>query len=176
MTPRADAKFEARVEEEVRRRILSLLSSAGLPETEVAREVHYWMPQEFMEFYRDLFLKALQLEGRGHEGHTRTNTRGERVSVGDNHRVGVGVPRQRKRETDEAYAERIRPLIGATGSGGKRYKNHYIIRDAEAFKTKELVDRRLMEMVQGVGIRARDRRKSRSNGGWQASKRENGGH
>lgn len=162
MTPE-ERKFEQRVEEEVRKRVLALLSNAGLPEVDVAREVHYWMPQEFMEFYRDLFLRAVKLEGRGREGLSRVNSNGDRVSVGDNRRVGVGTVRRRKRESDEAYAERTRGNMGRGATdGGKKYKNHYTVKDEEAFKLKTLIDRRLMEMVQGQGIRSRDNRKKRS--------------
>lgn len=157
LTPE-EAKFEARVEEEVRRRTLALLRNANLPESDVAREVHYWMPQEFMEWYRDLFLTAFKLEGRGHEALTRTNSRGEVVPVGDNRRLAPGKPRQRKRETDEAFAERTRGLHNLSSGGGKKYKEHYTIRDEETFRIKQLVDRRLMEFARGQGLRVREQR------------------
>jgi hypothetical protein len=157
-----DAKTEARIEEEVRKRVLALLSGAGLPEVDVAREVHYWMPQEFMEWYRDLFLKALKLEGRGMIAATRRNSEGEEVSVGDNPKEGVGKPKRERGESIEAFQERAAATIGVGhGGGGKKYKLHYTIQDEEAFKLKKLVDRRLMEMTQGIGLKARDTKRGR---------------
>lgn len=142
-------KENVRIENLVRSRVQALLSNAGLPEAGVAKEVLYWMPQEFVEWYGALFLQAVKLDGRGRQSDGRE----------ENVKGGVtGALKKKKGETAEEYNRRAagRPDGGkiAVKTTGKKYKVAWTIKDEEAARLKGDLDKALVRIAmlgKGVG-------------------------
>lgn len=113
------------VEDEVRRRVANILSSAGVDYGRVSLEVLLDLPSEFVRMYKDLYWQALSEDVSSSHITSQTPTRGVR-------KEGVGA-----RE------------IQLSG-GGKRYKVHWIIRDELALKLKKSLDKKLVRAAEGA--------------------------
>jgi hypothetical protein len=103
--------------EALQRRLTEIMSAAGVPHSRASLEVLYMLPPEFLRKYSELFDAALKFAD---------SSAGER---GEEAKAGVG----------GAYRGK-RPMVGA---GGKRYKEHWVIRSEDAFELKKRVDKRL---------------------------------
>jgi hypothetical protein len=119
------------VDDEVRRRLQQRLASGGVRQREVAFEVMWWLPREFVEAYERLFLRALSL---GDEG---VNPGGDGVDEG---RIVAKVKAGLRGKAGSMAAQ----------GGGKRYKTEWIVKDERALEVKARVDRRLRRLVDGV--------------------------
>lgn len=115
------------IRDQVRTQVQELLSSAGVDQGRVALEVLYWMPVEFLEDYRDLFMRALHL--------------------------GDGDDRDKAGADEGRLVKKVKPEIRgkkggmhATG-GGKRYKTEWVVKDEKAMDVKRRVDNKLKNLV-----------------------------
>lgn len=145
--------LEQRIEGEVRRRLTDRLASAGVGTDGVAREVLYLLPQEFVEAYRLVMMRALKLPG-GVPG-----SEGEQVGVDQGRILAEGPTPSRYRGTEKGLG------MKRQGGGGKRWKNTgWIVRDERWLQIKTELDRRLMELArmmrEGQSLR-RDRGRDR---------------
>lgn len=116
------------VEDQVRRRLQERLVAAGVGRSEVALEVLYWLPREFLEDYRALFMKALEL------GDGAKSGRGNGTEV-------AKIPSRLRGKV---------PNAGGTGSGsgsGRFYRGEWIVADETALELKNRVDRQLKGLV-----------------------------
>lgn len=108
-------------------------------------EVLYLLPEEFVREYIELFYKALKEDISG------VNQGGEKNPIA---RAGdIGKKRRkttRGKSPDGSGEMRDLPVPGSdrgAASGGKRYRNHWIVRNEIAFEVKRRVDRRLLRIV-----------------------------
>lgn len=138
------------IEEEVRRRLADRLASAGVDQGRVSLEVLYMLPPEFVREYTRLFHKALRedLAGNGggmgkDEGQIK-----KKAGVVKRHR------RVRAEKGEDGYEEgEDRAVPGSdrgAQAGGKRYKNHWIVKDETALEVKVRVDRKLVRLIQST--------------------------
>lgn len=120
-----------RIENEVRTRLQAVLARAGMDEEGVAKEVLFWLPDDFLAYYRDLFLRCLVLA-------ESTPGNGK-----DDGRLIAKVP-GRLRGTAKGLAAH---------GGGKRYRQVWSIRDEKAMEEKRRVDRGLRKLMEREGGR-----------------------
>jgi hypothetical protein len=111
------------LDEALTRRLTEIMSSAGVDSSRASLEVLYLLPREFLRGYAELFERALKLgEGgggaRGGEGELEKRAAGRAVDKGK------------------------RPMLGG-GSGAKRYKEYWVVKDEGALNLKTRVDKRL---------------------------------
>jgi hypothetical protein len=150
---------EDRIENEVRRRIQDLLSAAGVDSDRVGLEVLYWLPSEFMRYYRDLFERALKLDGG--EGTAKGMVQYARLEREAKEKYGEGEEVKIRAYIDTHMTQNIvsgegskskyrgvRTLVGGGGKG--KYKNAWTVGDDQAFEEKGRVDRELVRLAQGL--------------------------
>lgn len=126
--------IEAIVEDQVRRRLTDRLSSGGVGTEGVAREVLYWLPQQFVEAYRMLMLRALSL-GDGVPGAEFGG-----AGVDEGRILAEGATPSRYRGTEQG--------LGMGSGGGKRWRNTgWVVKDERALALKQGIDARLMEIA-----------------------------
>jgi hypothetical protein len=127
----------ARIENQVRRRLQDVLSSAGMSSDGVAKEVLFWMPSEFVDFYSDLFLRALELKGRSALSTGGSGAGGDRVAE-----LGKAVVNEKEYKGKRVGA-------GAGGLGKRFYRGEWIIKDEKAFGLLGEVNEALMATLVG---------------------------
>jgi hypothetical protein len=118
-----------REEEKLRARVAEALASAGVGHGRVSVEVLYMLPDEFVQSYVRLFLRALRedVSGGGMAGEGKASGRaGDRM--------------QRK---GKPVGKRKIPGVG----GGRRYRTHWVVRDEKALERKRKIDRRLRRIA-----------------------------
>lgn len=128
---------EARIENEVRTRLQVVLSAAGMSSDGVAKEVLYWLPAEFLRWYRDLYLRALALgdgSDRGRQSQ-RTSDLGKAI-------------------VDEKEYKGKRVGAGKGGGPGGRYRGEWIVKDEEALEELGRINKELL-MILYEGIQGR---------------------
>lgn len=113
-------------DEQVRRRLQEILTRSGVDEGRVALEVLYWLPEEFIKDYIQLFQKALSL---GDENH----------GAGEEAKAGKAKVSSKRRGKPKSMA--------AQGGGKKYYKGEWVVKDDNAFEVKRRVDRKLRRVV-----------------------------
>jgi hypothetical protein len=114
------------VEDKVRMRLQEILNAAGVPHGRIALEVLYWMPQEFVREYYELYMRAVHL-GDGDDGEKAGEDQGRiKAKVKSSARGG-----KKSMEARE----------------GKRYKVEWVIKDERALKLKTRVDGKLVELL-----------------------------
>lgn len=133
-------KTEDVIAEEVRRRVAEILSAGGVDYGRTSLESLYLLPTEFVRMYTDLFWQALR------EDFSKSNIGGS-----DEGRVVKKV----KKEGTGAREMHI------SGSGGKRFKQFWSIRDERAAKIKTALDRKLVRAAEAA---LRDLSKAREHG------------
>lgn len=116
------SKREEHIEHQVRKRLAEALGSAGVDFNRISLEVLYLLPPQFLDAYIELYLRALKDESSG--GIADENTL-----------LGVGKKTKRYQ---------IGP---ATNNSGKKYRDHWQIRDDAAFALKKRIDRKLLKLV-----------------------------
>jgi hypothetical protein len=119
--------FEDRVEEEVRRRVTSAASAAGVDRGRVELEVVWLLPPEFMRLYRAIFSRALadpiSPTGDGGKDEGRVKAKGK-----------------------PADAMRARSMAGA--AKGRRFvQGAWPVRDEAALEAKNRLDRKILAAV-----------------------------
>lgn len=107
------------IEREVRRRMVDYLTSAGVPQGRISLEVLYMLPPDFVRAYRKVFEKAL------------------REDVGPQ-QAGDAIEK-----ASNSKADRTRQAFAQGAKHGKRYNNHWVVKDEESLKLKASVDRKL---------------------------------
>lgn len=118
------------VENEIRIRLQNILSSAGMSSDGVAKEVLFWLPSEFLDFYRDLYLKALEIRGRS----AYDTSKGGDVQV-------AKVDSKTRGDTPN--------VLG--GNAGKRFfKGEWIIKDERALSELSRINEWLVRIVWGA--------------------------
>lgn len=143
-------KFEDAVEAEVRRRYADLLASAGVNSGRLSLEVLYLLPEEFVREYIELFWEALREDiSTGKSG-------------GENPIKKQGEFRKGKLKRDRETGELTPGSARGAQGGGKKYRNHWLIRSEFALEVKQRVDRKLVRMI---GITRRDVKRELQEGG-----------
>jgi hypothetical protein len=117
------------LDEAVTRRLTEIFASAGVDSSRASLEVLYLLPRDFLIAYAELFEKALKL------------TEGGLGGADDIERRAAG------RSADKGK----RPMVGG-GSAGRRYKEHWVVRDSGALELKGRLDKRL----RGLGREVRE--------------------
>ena len=132
------------IESEVRRRLAEALTGQGVGFSRVSLEVLYLLPPEFVEAYVKLFYSAFK--------------DGAAMNVGDPHAEPVKV----RRSGVKAGA--------GVAKTGRRYRDHWHIRDEGAFERKQRIDKELRKMVgrmlSGSGDDGRERSRCGGCGRW----------
>lgn len=137
-------KTEDTIEAEVRRRYSDLLASAGVDSGRLSLEILYLLPEEFVREYTELFWQALREDISGINSGTGGEQQGLVIAKAGDMRKR----KPRKRGEDGEFLEPAVPGSdrGAQG-GGKRYRNHWIIKSEEALEVKRRVDRKLLRVI-----------------------------
>lgn len=167
------------VEDQVRRRLADRLRSAGVSEREVAVEILYMLPKEFVRAYEELYLSALNMGdsvgqgaaggkvgGVGNLGDEDEKKKAERAVRKD--------PRNRdvdgKRRGDMGLKTRVSRGVsskpgGRPGLDPGRGTGADWIRDEDALEVKARVDRKLKKVIEEVERRmAREKARGESHG------------
>lgn len=113
------------VDEALDRRLAEIGAAAGVPHSRISLEVLYYLPKDFLERYTALFNASLRLDSGG---------------------VGGNADEQTTRVSSEYRGKR--PMVG---SGGKRYKEYWVVRDDELLDLKKRVDKRLRAIGRDIG-------------------------
>lgn len=113
-------------EDHIRQRVQKALVRQGVDSSRVEFEVMYWLPDEFMRDYIELFQAALTL---GDENHASD---GGDAGAG---KAKVSSSRRGKQKSMEARG------------GKKYYRGEFIIKDEIALEVKKRVDRRLNRLI-----------------------------
>ena len=130
-------KAEARIENQVRRRLQDVLSSGGMGSDGVAKEVLYWLPAEFIDWYRDLFLQALVLPNDSTDRRSRRSDRDSELG---------------RTKVDEKEWKGKALAGGAGGRGKGRFNGEWIVKDEVALDKLRDVNQSLRDLVLGVMI------------------------
>lgn len=107
------------------------LAAAGVSADRMALEVLYWLPQDFLDLYQELYMRGLRGTdgGTGDRGRAATET-GELAKAA------------RKTTRDGSFA--------GSGGGGKRYKKYWVVADERALELKTKIDKRLRSMTRDI--------------------------
>lgn len=120
-------------DDKIRTRLAEIMSSAGLGYNQIALEILYLLPKDFVEKYIELFEKALGPTG----GKAPGDTMAREGELGRAHTV--------TRKKGE--------MVGAgAGAGGKRYKKIFVVRDERALELKGRIDRRLRAIARDIRV------------------------
>lgn len=117
-------------DDKIRTRLAEIMSSAGLGYNQIALEILYLLPKEFIERYIWLWEKALGPAGGG-------DVRGQQLARDAN------LDRAQVSSKDKGNL----PTVGAVG---KRYKKIFVIKDEYAFDLKHKIDKRLRGMAREI--------------------------
>lgn len=135
------SKFEDVVEKEVRRRYADLLASAGVNSGRLSLEVLYLLPEEFVREYVELFHQAMRED-------ISAPLAGDGVVIA---KAGEIKKRQAKEKVTDDSGEVREVAVGGSDrgaqSGGKRYRNHWLVKDELALEVKRRVDRKLLRII-----------------------------
>lgn len=133
---------EERIENQVRIRVAEALSSAGMDEIGVAKEVLFWLPGDFVEYYRHLFLRGVKLG----DGPDRSVDEGQiKAKVNGGLKTRINGSRNEEGE--------YTPGSAGGAAAGKRYRNAWTVRDEAALAEKRRVDRGLRKLMEREGRR-----------------------
>jgi hypothetical protein len=123
--------LEDRIEERARQRVRDILSSGGVPEADIGKEILFLLPIEFVRMYQelwDLVFGQGQSPGGGGRDEGRIKRSGGAKGKGSEMKT--------------------RKMSGASGSG-KRWKDKpEVVRSAEASAAKSRLDRKLVRAVE----------------------------
>lgn len=156
------------IEREVRKRMAELMSSAGVQHGRISQEVLYWLPEDFTRLYMILTYSSLRMDdGVSSSMGGQTGDEGQIKA-----KVGTGP--DRGKTAGGLFTESMSgSKSGAHARGtGKRYRNHWLIKDEEAFNLKLEVDRKLREL--GLLIENRGKGKGKDGGGGKEGGKEKG--
>lgn len=141
-------------EEMYRRARTEIAAEAGAGYGRVSLEALYLLPAEFTNAYQRLFLAALK-ESPGDSGEknplVKKSPRLTRKGPGhENQRVVV-----RDKQSGEVVGQGMAEVLdrdpdrggGAARSGGKRHRDHWLVKDERAFRLKKTVDDQLRELA-----------------------------
>jgi hypothetical protein len=117
-------------DDKIRTRLAEIMSSAGLGYNQIALEILYLLPKEFIDRYIWLWEKALGPAGGG-------DVRGQQLARDAN------LERAQTSSKDKGNL----PSMGAVG---KRYKKIFVIRDEHAFDLKHKIDKRLRGIAREI--------------------------
>lgn len=141
-------------EEMYRRARTEIAAEAGAGYGRVSLEALYLLPTEFTNAYQRLFLAALK-ESPGDSGEknplVKKSPRLTRKGPGhENQRVKLG-PSPTTGQMTYGQAEVLDRDPdrggGAARSGGKRHRDHWLVKDERAFRLKKRVDDQLRELA-----------------------------
>lgn len=140
-----------RVADEVDKRLAEYFGAAGLPQSQIALQVLYLLPREFVDAYQALYHRALKVAGdkglgalvevevevKGPDGKKTGETEIERHS-------GVGRASGGRRSALKEGST----LGGMAGAKkGKAYKRAWIVADEMALEKKIGIDKRLRKIA-----------------------------
>lgn len=106
------------LDDRVRTRLAEVLASAGVPHAQIALEVLYYLPKDFLNAYEQMFTRAVKADG-GEDARARAQG---------------------------AAGEVEKARGGSTGGRGKRYKKTFVVLDEKALDLKSRMDKRLRMM------------------------------
>lgn len=144
------------VEDRVRRRLQEVMVSAGVRERAVAIEVNWWLPREFIDAYQVLFEMALKLGDSAGEGAAGMGSGGGPA--------GKAAGRRGKKMKPGG----IGSARGAA-SGGKRYKDTWVVKNEDALEVKRRVDAKLVDIVQRMSRQVKMERRDERAGAVQVN-------
>lgn len=110
-------------EKKARDMFTDMMAGAGVHADRMALEVMYWLPQDFLDLYQELYTRAL----RGTDGGT-----GDR-----------GKAAQTTGELGKAARK-------TAGGQGKKYKKYWTVADEQVLELKSRVDKRLRSMTREI--------------------------
>lgn len=116
------------LDDKVRSRLAEIRAAAGVPHSQIALEVLYFLPRGFIQAYGDLFTRAVKSDG-GEDSRARQQTDGAVVGKVAVRKTGAG------------------PTVGG---GGKRYKKTFTVMDEHALEVKNRLDKRLRQMAREI--------------------------
>lgn len=104
-------------------RFTEMMSAAGVSVDRMALEVMYWLPQDFMDLYQELYMRGLRNTDGG------TAERGQAATE-------TGELGKAPRKT--------------AGGQGKKFKRYWTIADEQALALKEKIDKRLRSITRDI--------------------------
>jgi len=140
---RADGSSAVHAEDLYRRARIEVAAEAGAGYGRVSLEALYLLPSEFTNVYQRLFLQALK-ESPGQTGEA-------------NPLVKRAARLIKKEEGDVLDRDPDRGGGSARG-GGKRHRDHWLIKDERAFRLKKNIDDQLRELATVVALELADGR------------------
>lgn len=133
-----------RIFDEVEKRLVERLASAGLPQSQIALQVLFLLPRDFVDSYSSLYHTALKVGDRGREENWIENADGTTERIG-----GVGKASGARR-TGMREGQTLGGMAGA--SGGKTYKRAWTVADEKALETKSRIDKKLRKMGREIRV------------------------
>lgn len=115
------------IDEAVQRRIAEISAAAGVPHSRASLEVLYYLPQDFLKRYSELFHASLRLDSGGVGGRDSAS------------------------ETAKVPGKYKGTMPGVTG-GGKRYKEFWVVRSDDLLDLKKRVDKRLRTIGRDIAL------------------------
>lgn len=110
------------LDDKVRTRLAEIIAAAGVPHSQIALEVLYFLPKDFLNAYEQMFTKAVKADG----GESARNE--AQISAGD-----LGKARGAGAKTT-----------------GKRYKKTFVVLDENALDLKTRIDKRLRMVARDI--------------------------
>jgi len=119
--PLADQGVDA-LDDKVRTRLAEIRASAGVPHSQVALDVLYFLPKAFLEQYGDMFTRAVKSDG----GESARNS------------------------AQQAAGDLGKATGPGAKTTGKRYKKSFTVMDEKALNLKTMMDKRLRMMARDI--------------------------
>lgn len=121
-----DELTRMQAEEMAERRFIDKMASAGLGYSEIAKEVLFFLPRNFVAMYEDLWYRGI---GGSDDG-------------------GVN-----KRGMANAEAARVGKAGGKGAKPGRKYKKYWFVADEEMLALKDEVDKRLRGLTRYITVK-----------------------
>lgn len=136
-----------RVADEVDKRLAERLGAAGLPQSQIALQVLYLLPREFVDAYSALYHRALRVAGDTGRppSEGRTNMVDDGKGGVKEEVVGVGPRVSGARKSKLSEGSTLGGMAGA--KKGKAYKRAWVVADEIALEKKIGVDKRLRKIA-----------------------------
>lgn len=132
-------------EREVRRRVAEILSSAGVPSSQIALHSLFLLPPDFLDAYMALFHRALKVDGDN-------STQGDKGRVGPDGKMLGSVEKARGiRVSRMSEGKTLGGMSGAkSGGGGKGRGKTWTVADEKALARKERIDKSLRKITREI--------------------------
>jgi len=130
-------------EKKARSLFVDMMASAGLGNHRIAKEVFYFLPQDLLDVYEELWYMGTGGKDGGNTG-ARGKAAEEAGALGKAGTDNSGSNRTNSGQRGTMY------ISGGGSSKRKKYKKYWVIADEEALEIKDRVDKRLRGLARDI--------------------------